>query len=263
MAESEISLTFPADGDRRPSTPVLKAILAQAAQPVDADLAKDITADKDWRNDYVDLFGRATLAAASSKEAAIEMARAGLEAMHDTLVLAKDAEHPNAANEVVLSKTELNATRALESQTIPGTAAAERELRVPYKGKQLSGQQLIDQLGDWVERQIVEPSFAAAISEVVRNPEWLSLPGKRVAMIGAGSEMGPLEPLLRWGVDVLAIDLPLDRVWDRIRAKAQRGAGSVTAAVDADGTIVHKHVGPLQPRDLERTILPLLESLKR
>ena len=96
MAESEISLTFPADGDRRPSTPVLKAILAQAAQPVDADLAKDITADKDWRNDYVDLFGRATLAAASSKEAAIEMARAGLEAMHDTLVLAKDAEHPNA-----------------------------------------------------------------------------------------------------------------------------------------------------------------------
>ncbi|MEZ5159380.1 MAG: hypothetical protein R2709_00605 [Marmoricola sp.] len=108
---------------------MLKAILAQAAQPVDADLAKDITADKDWRNDYVDLFGRATLAAASSKEAAIEMARAGLEAMHDTLVLAKDAEHPNAANEVVLSKTELNATRALESQTIPGTAAAERELR--------------------------------------------------------------------------------------------------------------------------------------
>ncbi len=246
MAESEISLTFPADGDRRPSTPVLKAILAQAAQPVDADLAKDITADKDWRNDYVDLFGRATLAAASSKEAAIEMARAGLEAMHDTLVLAKDAEHPNAANEVVLSKTELNATRALESQTIPGTAAAERELRVPYKGKQLSGQQLIDQLGDWVERQIVEPSFAAAISEVVRNPEWLSLPGKRVAMIGAGSEMGPLEPLLRWGVDVLAINLPLDRVWDRIRAKAQRGAGSVTAAVDADGTLgidLRSHAG--------------------
>ncbi len=36
-----------------------------------------------------------------------------------------------------------------------------------------------------------------------------------------------------------------------------------TYVVDADGTIVYKHVGPLQPRDVERTILPLLESLKR
>ncbi len=36
-----------------------------------------------------------------------------------------------------------------------------------------------------------------------------------------------------------------------------------TYVIDADGTIVYKHVGPLQPRDVERTILPLLESLKR
>ncbi len=36
-----------------------------------------------------------------------------------------------------------------------------------------------------------------------------------------------------------------------------------TYVIDADGTIVHKHVGPLQPRDVERTILPLLESLER
>ena len=35
-----------------------------------------------------------------------------------------------------------------------------------------------------------------------------------------------------------------------------------TFVVDADGTIVHKHVGPLMPRDLEETILPLLEELR-
>jgi cytochrome c biogenesis protein CcmG, thiol:disulfide interchange protein DsbE len=35
-----------------------------------------------------------------------------------------------------------------------------------------------------------------------------------------------------------------------------------TFVVDKDGRIAHRHVGPLQPRDLERTILPLLEKLK-
>jgi cytochrome c biogenesis protein CcmG/thiol:disulfide interchange protein DsbE len=34
-----------------------------------------------------------------------------------------------------------------------------------------------------------------------------------------------------------------------------------TYVVDAAGTIVHRHVGPLQPRDVEATILPLLERL--
>ena len=35
-----------------------------------------------------------------------------------------------------------------------------------------------------------------------------------------------------------------------------------TFVIDRDGRIAHRHVGPLQPRDLERTILPLLEKLK-
>ena len=32
--------------------------------------------------------------------------------------------------------------------------------------------------------------------------------------------------------------------------------------IDKDGRIAYRHVGPLQPRDLERTILPLLEQLQ-
>jgi cytochrome c biogenesis protein CcmG/thiol:disulfide interchange protein DsbE len=34
-----------------------------------------------------------------------------------------------------------------------------------------------------------------------------------------------------------------------------------TFVVDAEGRIRHKHVGPLQPRDLERTLLPILAEL--
>ena len=35
-----------------------------------------------------------------------------------------------------------------------------------------------------------------------------------------------------------------------------------TYVVDKDGRIAYRHVGPLQPQDLERTVLPLLERLK-
>jgi len=35
-----------------------------------------------------------------------------------------------------------------------------------------------------------------------------------------------------------------------------------TSVLDRDGKIAHRHVGPLQPRDVEEKILPLLEKLK-
>jgi cytochrome c biogenesis protein CcmG/thiol:disulfide interchange protein DsbE len=35
-----------------------------------------------------------------------------------------------------------------------------------------------------------------------------------------------------------------------------------TFVVDAKGEIVYRHVGPLMPRDVETTILPLLRRLE-
>ena len=35
-----------------------------------------------------------------------------------------------------------------------------------------------------------------------------------------------------------------------------------TFVLDRDGNIAYRHVGPLQPRDVEETILPLLERLR-
>jgi cytochrome c biogenesis protein CcmG, thiol:disulfide interchange protein DsbE len=35
-----------------------------------------------------------------------------------------------------------------------------------------------------------------------------------------------------------------------------------TYVIDKDGRVAYRHVGPLQPHDVERTILPLLERLK-
>jgi len=48
------------------------------------------------------------------------------------------------------------------------------------------------------------------------------------------------------------------------RASIEWGVYGVpeTYIVDATGTIVHRHVGPLRPEDVEKTIRPILESLE-
>src|SRR5699024_6599736 len=99
------------------------------------------------------------------------------------------------------------------TETVRGTAAPETTLRVPLGERVLEGEELRGQLASWVDRQLVEPSFATAVGEVIDHPEWLTLPGRRVLLVGAGAEMGPLETLLSWGADVMAIDLPRSRAW--------------------------------------------------
>src|SRR5690606_1603472 len=140
-----------------------------------------------------------------------------------------------------------------------GTAAPETTLRVPLGERVLEGEELRGQLASWVDRQLVEPSFATAVGEVIDHPEWLTLPGRRVLpvgggagagppgtrgarapgrrvlLVGAGAEMGPLETLLSWGADVMAIDLPRSRAWRHKKGLATRGAGTLTFPVDGSG----------------------------
>ena len=73
----------------------------------------------------------------------------------------------------------------------------------------------------------VEPSFAAAVAEVARHPEWLRLAGRTVAVLGAGAEMGPVSTLLGWGARVLAVDLPRPAIWERLLTAARDGAGTL------------------------------------
>ena len=107
---------------------------------------------------------------------------------------------------------------------------------MPYRGRELSGRGLERQLERWVGNGIVEPSFARSIRRVMEHPEWLALPGRRVALIGAGAEMAPLEPLCSWGAHVIAVDLPVSKVWERITEAIHRGAGRATVPLATDGT---------------------------
>ncbi|GAB3106783.1 hypothetical protein GCM10027055_01490 [Janibacter alkaliphilus] len=249
---------FPREGEGRPTTPVTRSVLADAVEGVDPDLAGRIRDAQAWRKDYVPLVHALTAASATSPEAGTRIAADGLAAMRRRMVLV-DGEMETTLAEVDLDREPVEAPFATES--VHGTADPVTELRVPYQGRELAGDELLAQLQRWVEAGVVEPSFAEAVGEVVATPEWLALPDQQVLLVGAGAEMGPLEPLLSWGVDVHAIDLPRSKAWRYKRGLAAGGAGRLSFPVDAHGDsgadLVHQPAQVLDWIRRERTGDPL------
>lgn len=232
--ETSAGVHFPADDQgRRSTTTTTKGVLADAVRGVDPALAERIDGARQWRKEYVDLVHAVTAASAGSADAATRIAADGLASMRRRMVLVDDS-----GAEVALDEAEALTSAGVApfgTESVRGTADPVTELRVPLAGRELAGDELRGQLGAWVDAGIVEPSFAEAVGEVIDHPEWLALPGHRALLVGAGAEMGPLETLLSWGADVLAIDLPRSRAWRYKKGMASRGAGTLTFPVDASG----------------------------
>lgn len=225
---------FPADDQgARSTTTTTKGVLADSVRGIDPALAERIDGTGDWRKGYVDLVHAVTAASAGSAERASRIAADGLASMRRRMVLVDDD-----GSEVPLAEAEPTVPAGAApfgTESVRGTAEPVTELRVPLGGRELAGEELRGQLGAWVDAGVVEPSFAEAVSEVIDHPEWLALAGHRALLIGAGAEMGPLETLLSWGADVLAIDLPRSRAWRYKKGLATRGAGTLTFPVDDSG----------------------------
>ncbi len=222
---------FPLVDGGRSTTATGRGILADAARAVDSELAREIEQTRDWRRGYVQCVRELTVASAATREASEAIAEAGLASMHSRMVFERDHEAVGVREAFRVPPAERLRSREVRGKSDPVT-----ELRVPYQGQALQGAKLLAQLGRWVERGVVEPSFATAIWRVAEHPEWLALKGRQVAIVGAGAEMGPLEPLSSWGADVIAIDLPRAEIWERITEVARSGAGRLTMPVGAAGS---------------------------
>ena len=223
-----IGVCFPEVDGRRSTTATGRAILADAAAADDAALAQQVLSCAQWRSDYVALLRELTLACADG-ESSLAIARAGLESMRSRLLVERAGERLRLGDALEALEPELElGTVLFEGAQRPADA-----LRVPFGGEELQGQKLARQLERWVDAGSVEPSFADAIGRVIDHPEWLSLPGRTVALMGAAAEIGPLQPLCAWGADVIAVDLPQPAVWQRVGETARRGAGSVRAPARA------------------------------
>jgi hypothetical protein len=120
--------------------------------------------------------------------------------------------------------------------------AAPARWEVPYRGKRLHGDALLRQIDRWQRSGIAEPGHCEALRRLVAHPDWFDLSDRRIVLLGAGSEAGPLGWLARWRAQILALDLPRPALWKRIAATVAQGNATLlapAAAGTAGDDVVH------------------------
>lgn len=225
-------LSFPPGPPDRVADMFTAAVVADAVRRFDADLAQTVETCRDWRREYRRTFRGLTALAVTAPAVSLGIAEEGLNSARTMLRFAVGRKVTSLRAVDLAAEAD---TSDLATGRIDGEVPPVRRLEVPYRGEVLAEEGLRRQLGEWQQRGIVEPGFAAAVGRVIDNPEWLALPGFRMTLVGAAAHLGPLRPLLSWGADVLAVDRPGRIRWDRLYALARAGAGTLRFPVTASG----------------------------
>lgn len=196
------------------------AVLADAVRGLDADLAQSIERGRRWRQVFPGAFRSTTALSAAAGDARIDIANDGLRSVRSLLRFGS-ADQP-------LSGAATTAAGPMpDTVELSGTADPVGELQVPVGGELVGGDRLREMLADWRIHGYVEPGFLSAISAVIDHPEWLSLPGYRVVLLGAGADLGPYRALAAWGADLTLVDLPGAARWRELQKVARAGAATV------------------------------------
>lgn len=211
------------DGQRS-SSAFGRAVVADALRAADPAGAAVALSTKDWRSGYLPHFRRLIEIGLPSYAAALLSARNGLAGLHRRM------RFDGAGGERPLLDA-VGGGSPLQTVDIKGEGDRETELSLPYRGERLRGDALRRQLDRWVEVGSIEPSCADAVRLVLDNPDWLDLSDRQVVVLGAGAEMGPLQAMLRWGGNLVAVDLPRADLWTRVLGVARAGAGVLTIPV--------------------------------
>jgi hypothetical protein len=97
-----------------------------------------------------------------------------------------------------------------------GGNPAPRPWVLPYRGRELQGDEARDAIEGWRERGLCEPGHADALQRVLDHPEWFDLSDRTLVLLGAASEAGPLRWLVHWRANIVAVDLPRADTWKRL-----------------------------------------------
>ena len=224
-------MVFPEVDGKRSTSALGRAVVADALRGVDPVGAQAAERETNWRQGYLTHFKRMVEAGLlRDGEAAVDVAHAGLDSLHTRMRATTAAGSEVALGEVFTA----GGGAPLETATVRGTGERATELSLPLHGERLRGDALHRKLDDWTTRGIIEPSAAEAVRTVMANPDWLDLSDKRVVVLGAGAEMGPLRSILSWGGDVIGVDLPRPDIWKRVLEVAGTSAGTLHLPVAAD-----------------------------
>lgn len=212
---------------QKPSTTkVAKQILHAALQPVAAITAKKVIQEKNWRKNYPYYFRTLIEGQIQSTENALQSAEAGLKQAQKSMLFQRHTKSISISE----AMQQYQNHHIFESHQIIGKGSADiAAWGIPYQGDFLTGQKLLDQLVLWEKNGIIDASNAKALREVHAHPEWFDLSKRTVVLFGAASEAGPLTWLSKWKANIIAIDLPNEKVWQKIKNIIEQGNATLIA----------------------------------
>jgi len=215
------------DKGGRSSTNVNKAILAASVRGVNPELGDAISNASGWRFKYNKYLKKMVEEQCKSPEAALQVARDGLQKAYELFEYVKPDGSSVSFKEVMSQKW---TDDKFHTGYIKGNATPKKNsaLEVPYKGEILSGEKLKTQIDKWVSYGTIEDSAGEAMKGCVDNPGWLDLSDKYFVLLGAGSAMGPFLVLMALGANVIAVDLDRAPIWKRLISIARSSSGSIT-----------------------------------
>ncbi|ESK57613.1 hypothetical protein [Acinetobacter tjernbergiae] len=213
-------------GCKSPSTThTAKQILKSALQSVDSPYIAQLTSEKNWRKNYPFYFQEIVRSGIDSIHHPLCIAQHGLNVAKESFSFNRGEQH-NTLNDAMHNFK----GQPFEKFILKGTGSPTIEpWFIPYNGKKLQGEALIQQINLWEQQQIIEPSHAKALHLLTQHPEWFDLSKRTMVLFGAGSEAGPLSWLAKWRANIIAIDLPQTAIWEKITKVIQQGNATLIA----------------------------------
>lgn len=234
----EKGLSFPADDKGERSTSVVgKKIIAAAmrgAKTVEGEeAAKKCEKEKSWRFKYSSHYMKMVKVSGASAAAALGVAQAGLDYMHKNFEFIDPETKETTKFGDYMAKNVRPSGATFKTGELQGTGTkGAKPLVVPYKGKQLTREELKKQMNKWANYGTLERDAADAINSMA-DKETIDLSNEVFVLIGAGSAMGPYGKLLEHGATVVCIDIPSTLgpravdMWKRLFNTAKASSGKI------------------------------------
>jgi hypothetical protein len=220
-------IQFPIQSGRnKPSTTdTAKKILYAALKSVDSPYATQLTAEKNWRKKYPVYFQELVKTGIRSVQNPLLIAQQGLDTAKKSFHFQRAGQQTSLEQAMVDIKEQ-----PFENFVLKGTGSLAIEpWYIPFKGQKLQGEALLKQIDRWEQQQIIEPSHAKALRLLQAHPEWFDLSSRTMVLFGAASEAGPLSWLAKWRANIVAIDLPNPKIWQKITNTIQQGNATLIA----------------------------------
>eukprot|EP00048_Salpingoeca_helianthica_P005841 m.92232 g.92232 ORF g.92232 m.92232 type:complete len:782 (-) comp13770_c4_seq1:67-2412(-) len=254
---SEEGIQFPRNAKGERSTLATgQSAFAKSVVDVNTEAAAAVWREKSWRFGYVKHVIDNVQICCQSRDTCVAVCKAGLDFLHTSFEFVRNGR-VYTLRDAMQQITETFPDQA----TLKGSGSRATELVVPVRDKPypqkcdlkaLSGAALEEQLNKWVAQGTIEDSARAAIELVAKSgTKYLDLSNRYFVLLGAGAAMGPLEVLLKFGANIIAIDLDREGIWTRLLDLTAKSAGTLifplkkqlSAEEKKDVSVLAKHAG--------------------